>query len=169
MKFASSGIVIASEFPIIERARQPFARGSCAGFDCLSNKGLAFARIIVPSMPMSIDLFNTHMNSTRASRVSPRRHLAAHRKQSREAMGFIAARADLRTPTIFGGDFKHAPLRGAFRRIRPLEAADARSSLLSQPARSCDVRLSWGGDEPWMDTQDLQLFRSGAVVKIRPK
>lgn len=168
VKFASSGIVIASEFPIIERARQPFARGSCAGFDCLSNKGLVFARIIVPGVPLSIDLFNTHMNSARASRAPPRRHLVAHHKQSREAMRFVAAHADLRSATIFGGDFN---MRGWEERFVEF-AHQKRLTLvhrycLGQP-QACDVRMSWDGDEPWMDTQDLQLFRSGNDMKIRP-
>ncbi|WP_129586276.1 hypothetical protein [Sphingomonas montana] len=33
---------------------------------------------------------------------------------------------------------------------------------------SCDVRLSWDGDAPWMDTQDLQFFSSGERVRIVP-
>lgn len=32
----------------------------------------------------------------------------------------------------------------------------------------CDVRMSWDGDEPWMDTQDLQFFWSGSPATIRP-
>jgi hypothetical protein len=38
---------------------------------------------------------------------------------------------------------------------------------IEQP-RTCEVRMSWDGDEPWMDTQDLQLFRSGDILRIRP-
>lgn len=168
LRFASSGIVIASEFPVLARARQAFARGSCAGFDCLSNKGLVLARVRVPGVPGTIDLLNTHMNSSRASKVPTRRHLAAHRKQSREAMGFLAAHADLSTPTIFGGDFN---MRGSeerfagFARWKPLTLVHR--YCIEQPQR-CDVRMSWDGDEPWMDTQDLQLFRSGEKVEVTP-
>jgi hypothetical protein len=32
----------------------------------------------------------------------------------------------------------------------------------------CDVLMSWDGDEPWMDTQDLQFFWPGSVVSARP-
>jgi endonuclease/exonuclease/phosphatase family metal-dependent hydrolase len=168
LKFASSGVVIASEFPIVKRARQPFARGSCAGFDCVANKGLVSARIAVPGVPVPLDLFSTHMNSTRASRVPERRHLAAHRKQSQEAMGFVAAHGDPSTPTIFGGDFnmRGSPERFAeFARWKPLTLVHRYCLDQSQ---TCDIRMSWDGDEPWMDTQDLQLFRSSDVVTIRP-
>jgi endonuclease/exonuclease/phosphatase family metal-dependent hydrolase len=168
LKFASSGLVIASEFPVVAQARRAFASGSCAGIDCLSNKGLAFARIRLPGVPGTIDLFTTHMNSTRASRVPQRRHLAAHQKQSREAMGFLAAHADPKSPIIFGGDFnmRGSPDRFAeFARWKPLTLVHR--YCLDQPA-SCDVRMDWQGSEPWMSTQDLQLFRSGQVVQLRP-
>ena len=32
----------------------------------------------------------------------------------------------------------------------------------------CDVKMSWDGDAPWMDTQDLQFFASGNQVDVRP-
>jgi hypothetical protein len=168
IKLASSGLVIASEFPIFASVRQPFARGSCAGFDCLSNKGVVFARVAIPGVPATVDLFNTHMNSKRASRVSERRNLAAHQKQSREVLRFVGVHSDPETPTIFGGDFN---MRGSearfaeFARWKPLTLVHR--YCLEQPGR-CYVRMSWDGDEPWMDTQDLQLFRSGTMVKARP-
>jgi endonuclease/exonuclease/phosphatase family metal-dependent hydrolase len=168
LKVASSGIVIASEFPVVADARQPFARNSCAGLDCLSNKGLAFARVRLPGVPGSIDLFNTHMNSTRASRVPQRRHLAAHRKQSRELMGFLGVHGDPAVPTIFGGDFN---MRGSserfaeFARWKPLTLVHR--YCVEQP-EACDVRMSWDGDQPWLDTQDLQLFRPGEGMGLRP-
>ena len=28
--------------------------------------------------------------------------------------------------------------------------------------------MSWDGDEPWMDTQDLQFYADGRTVRIRP-
>jgi len=168
IKLASSGLVIASDYPVLASGRQPFARGSCAGFDCLSNKGIVFALVAIPGVPATIDLFNTHMNSRGASRVAERRNLAAHQKQSREVLGFVGMHSDPDTPTIFGGDFN---MRGSderfaeFSRWKPLTLVHG--YCLEQASR-CDVRMSWDGDEPWMDTQDLQLFRSGTVVKARP-
>ena len=32
----------------------------------------------------------------------------------------------------------------------------------------CDVRMSWDGDEPWMDTQDLQFYWPGSLISVRP-
>lgn len=33
---------------------------------------------------------------------------------------------------------------------------------------TCDIRMSWDGDEPWLDTQDLQGFDDGTHIKVRP-
>jgi len=30
------------------------------------------------------------------------------------------------------------------------------------------VHMSWDGDEPWVDTQDLQFFENGERVTVRP-
>jgi endonuclease/exonuclease/phosphatase family metal-dependent hydrolase len=168
LKLASSGIVIASEFPVRAQARQPFARGSCAGLDCLANKGLVFSRIQIPGVPVTIDLLNTHMNSMGASKVSVRRHLTAHWKQSREAMGFLASHADFATPTIFGGDFNMRASEGRFAEFAMWKPLMLVHRYCIEQAHRCDVRMSWDGDEPWMDTQDLQLFRSGTTVEVRP-
>lgn len=168
IKLASSGLVIATEFPIVQSERRPFAHGSCAGFDCLSNKGVVFARVAVPGIPAMLDLFNTHMNSMKPSKVPERRHLAAHRKQTRETLGFVHVQADLRTPTIFGGDFnmRRSEERFAeFARWKPLTLVHR---YCIEHRGACDVRISWDGDAPWMDTQDLQFFWSGSPVAIRP-
>lgn len=166
-KLASSGLVIAAEYPILRTDRRPFAKGSCAGFDCLSNKGVMAAEIAIPGVPEPIALFNTHLNSQGASRVPERRHTAAHRRQTAEIGRYISARGgDL--PVIFGGDFN---MRGSEPRF---EAFDSRHDLalvhrwcLAEPQR-CEIALSWDGDAPWLDTQDLQLFRPGERVAVRP-
>lgn len=36
------------------------------------------------------------------------------------------------------------------------------------PAAGCDIRMSFDGDAPWMDTEDLQFFGSGTRVQVRP-
>ena len=40
--------------------------------------------------------------------------------------------------------------------------------VCADAASGCDVRMSWDGDEPWMDTQDLQFFWPGDRVSVRP-
>lgn len=168
LHLTGGGIVIASRYPIVADARQPYGRRSCAGIDCLANKGVMLARIAVPGMPVPIDIYDTHMNSRGASKAAEPRNLAAHQRQAIEASRFIEDTHDDASPVIFGGDFnmRHSePRWGNFSRYQSLllvheVCADRRSG--------CDVRMSWDGDEPWMDTQDLQFFWPGIRATIRP-
>lgn len=168
IKFASSGILVAGEFPILEYRALPFAQGSCAGFDCLANKGMVFARVAIPGVPGALDLFNTHMNSMRASRVPAPRYHAAHAKQVREITDFMASTGAPGHPRVLGGDLnmRHSEQRFAeFSRLQPLTLVH---KYCAERAEQCEVLMSWDGDEPWMDTQDLQLFSPGNAVSILP-
>lgn len=167
LRLLSSGLAIASRYPIEASTSDPFSRGICAGFDCLANKGVLFARIAMPGVPVPIDVFNTHMNAQSASGVKPERHLASHNAQAVELAYFARNTWDRRNPIIFGGDFnmKQAPERyDVFNRLQPLVLVHEHCL----PEGQCDVRVSWDGDAPWLDTQDLQLFASGHDVRVRP-
>lgn len=164
----ASGLAIASRFPIIYSVSEPFSRKSCAGFDCLSNKGVLLAGVDIPGVPEPVQLFNTHMNSQGASRVPVKRHTAAHQAESLEMGMFLENERDPNAAAILAGDFN---MRGSSARFEvfdlmlPLRLVH---QYCSSGNSGCDVQMSWDGDEPWMDTQDLQLFSSGNRVDIRP-
>ena len=168
IRLMTSGLAIASRYPIVASVAEPYSRRTCAGIDCLANKGILMAHIAIPGMPVPIQLINTHMNAQGASRVSPARHLAAHNAETAELGTFMSRYWDQSLPTVFGGDFN---MRRAPRRFAPFWHSQ-RLALVHRfcidPANRCEVRMSWDGDEPWMDTQDLQLFASGARVVVRP-
>ena len=168
LKFASSGLVIAAEYPFVEMQAVPFRRGSCAGMDCLANKGIAFARMAIPGLPAPVDLYTTHMNSTGASRVPERRHLAAHNKQAREIADYVGLNSPPSLPVLFGGDFNMRGEPDRFEHFIRLHRLRLVHVYCTRFADACDVRQSWDGDEPWLDTQDLQLFSSGSALAIRP-
>lgn len=163
-----SGLYILSDYPIVRHSKQPFPRRTCAGFDCLANKGLLHARIVVPQVPSPIDLFNTHLNSRGSTGVSEDRSLLAHRLQIDETARFIEGRRDGQSPLIFGGDFNMQNAPDRFERFELRASWPIVHQYCAEPAAGCDVRLSWDGDAPWMDTQDLQGFDSGPVVQMRP-
>lgn len=168
LRLIGSGLAIASAYPIIWTDMRAFGPRSCAGVDCLSNKGIMLARIHVPGVPTPIDVFNTHMNSRGASRAPERRNLAAHDRQALEASEFIDLAHIDANPLIFGGDFN---MRGSetrwenFSRYQDLILAHR---ACAAPQSGCEVKMSWDGDDPWMDTQDLQFFWPGQLVTLRP-
>lgn len=164
-----SGLAILSRYPIIQTQSEPFGRRRCAGFDCLSNKGMIHARIAMPGVPEAIDLFDTHLNSQRASGVVPARHREAHRIQVGQLADFIVRYADPTIPAVLGGDFnmKHSAVRFEwFQDVQPFALVH---QYCLQHRQACDIRMSWDGDEPWMDTQDLQLFAPGRRVEMWPE
>lgn len=163
-----SGLAIASRYPILYAERHSYGKRSCAGFDCLSNKGILLARIAIPGVPTPVDLYNTHMNSRLASRAPHARNLAAHQRQALEASRFIDETDNDKIPMIFGGDFNMRAAQDRwdnFTRYQPMTLVHR---VCREPASGCDVRMSWDGDEPWMDTQDLQFFAGSETVTVRP-
>ena len=162
------GLALASVYPIVEVRKEPYGRRSCAGLDCLANKGMLMVRIAIPGLPTPVDLYDTHMNSRGASKVPARRNLEAHDRQALEASQFIDETHDDRYPMVFGGDFnmRHSQERwDNFTRYQPMTLVH---KACTDGTYKCDIRMSWDGDEPWVDTQDLQFFEGGDVVRIRP-
>ena len=168
LRIVDSGLVVASVYPIDLRAAEPFSRRACAGFDCLSNKGALFVRIAIPGLPDPLDLFDTHMNAQRASGVAPPRHLSAHEAQTLELADFIAERRDRDHPVILAGDFNMRNSAPRFNFFADRQPLDLVHRYCTQRRADCEVRVAWQGETPWMATQDLQLFHSGARVTVRP-
>ena len=166
--FLSSGLAIASDYPMTNVAYRPFARGSCAGFDCLSNKGVVYARLAIPGVPGTIDVYTTHMNSQRASGVSAERHIPAHERQTAELQRFSLDYGNQNGPAIAAGDFnmRNSDARYyTFTRKLPLENVHR---YCSENPTACDVRQEWPHDDQWRRVQNLQLYTSGDAVKIKP-
>ncbi|MDZ4382889.1 MAG: endonuclease/exonuclease/phosphatase family protein [Parvibaculum sp.] len=168
-KRAHSGLYILTDFPVVATASEPFSPRACAGYDCLANKGVAMVRLAIPQAGTHIDVFNTHLNSRRAAKVRLQRADNAHRYQVEEASEFLRIHREDRGPAIYGGDFN---MRNAPRRFEVFAGAKPAFELVHRYcARNrgrCDVRKSWDGDEPWMDTQDLQLFSHGDGIELWP-
>jgi len=164
----SSGLYILSDLPLVAVDRTPFPSRECAGFDCLSNKGVMHARLALPGAPAEIDLFNTHLNSRGHAGVSQERSLKAHNLQVDELHRFIEEKWDRKHPLIFGGDLnmRHAPARFAhFAEVMPYTLVH---QFCLRKGSGCDVKMSWDGDAPWMDTEDLEGFESGGGIAVQP-
>lgn len=168
LKLATGGLAIASRYPIVDEDGQPFGRRGCAGLDCLSNKGALLARIAVPGAPVPIDVFNSHLNSRKASGASRRRTLAAHAIQTVELSAFMAAVRERDNPTLLGGDFNMRGSEARFEFFDSLLPLNLVHRYCVEAPDACAVKASWDGDAPWMDTQDLQLFADGRRMTIRP-
>lgn len=168
LKLASSGLAIASRYPILEQEGEPFGRRGCAGLDCLSNKGVLFASLAIPGAPAAVDVFNTHLNSRKASRAPRKRTLAAHAIQTVELSAYLAARRDRDNPRILGGDFNMRGSEARFEFFDDLLPLTLVHRYCVEKPDLCQAKPSGDGDAPWMDTQDLQLFGDGRRMQVRP-
>jgi endonuclease/exonuclease/phosphatase family metal-dependent hydrolase len=167
-RLVDSGLMLATDHAIVDIVVEPFGRDSCAGFDCLANKGMMLATIHLPELPEPLFVLNTHLQSREYSGVPDGRSLYAHRRQVREMEAFLKRHWRGRGPLIYGGDFnaRASPDRFHFKYER-LPGELAHRFCRENPDR-CHVQLSWDSDEPWMDTQDLQGFADGPQVSIEP-
>ncbi len=167
-KFTSSGLYIFTDYGIDQVDQTPFGRNSCAGYDCLANKGVMLARIHIPDVPEPLQLFNTHLNARRAARVPLERTHQAYERQIVETGVFLSSAYNPTLPFIFGGDFNtRRSERRYTAKVEIMPGTDVRYHCTMNGGK-CDVRMSWDDDEPWMDTQDIQGFASGTRVKVEP-
>lgn len=167
-KLVSSGLYIYSNYPIQAVEMTPFGRNSCAGYDCLANKGVMMATIAIPGVPEPIQVMNTHLNARGASRVPIDRTHKAHARQLDEIHIFLGRHLRPDWPFIYGGDFntRGSDLRYARKTMNvPGTVVRYYCTVITT---DCDVRMSWDGDAPWLDTQDLQGFADGVGVHVRP-
>lgn len=167
-KVLNGGLYIYSKYPIVRAVSDPFSRRACAGFDCLSNKGALLASVEIPGAPSPVDFLTTHMNAQRASKVDIERTHVAHRLQTDEIAKFLTAHRGEGRPLIFGGDFNMKNASNRLEHFTYRKPYHIVRHYCVVTVSDCDVRMSWDGDEPWLDTQDLQGFDDGAVVKVRP-
>ena len=167
-KLMRSGLYVLSDFPVTEMVREGFARRACAGFDCLAAKGMMLVRVTVPGVPSPIDIFTTHMNSGGAARVSLERSAEAHRYQALEAAQFLDKHHMPDNPLIIGGDFNMRRNPERFDFFSTAIPYTIVHRWCVETSAGCDVKMSWDGDEPWLDTQDLQAFDDGKTVSVEP-
>ena len=104
-KSLNSGLAILSDFPLSDVETLAFGDQACAGFDCLANKGIVKASVDVPGYAAPVRLFNTHLNSRKASGVEIGKANRAFRRQLMIAARFVDDATDPASPMIFAGDF----------------------------------------------------------------
>lgn len=165
-KWRGSGLYILSNHPIVTQTSHAYR--FCAGLDCLANKGVMMVGVQPPGAPTIVQVANTHMNAKGAARVPRRRTQTAHHLQADELKRFLLKTRITDAPLIVGGDFnvKHSAVRYDY------VLGDYPFVVTSQYCKlnpgACEAKMSFDGDAPWLDTQDLLGAADGAGVTVRP-
>lgn len=165
-KWGSSGLWVLSNHPI--DWVKSHAYHYCAGLDCLANKGVMLVSLRVPGLPVPVEIADTHLNSKGASGVPRSRATQAHQLQADELKRFMQADRMPGAPLIVGGDFNvmHSPER--FDHVMADYPFQVVSRWCHQNRGACDTQISYDGDAPWLDTQDLIGFLDGDRVAVTP-
>jgi endonuclease/exonuclease/phosphatase family metal-dependent hydrolase len=166
-KWIDSGLVILSDYPIRRSARMAFPADTCAGFDCLAAKGVLVAWIDIPGLARPVAIADTHLNSRKASGVSPQRADAAYDHQLGDLHEFLRQTVAPETALVFTGDFNighSAPRRAAAQELQEIfhqdEAtlkAEQDSAALASPDIAAVLKRG----------KDKQFFRPGQNVPLR--
>jgi endonuclease/exonuclease/phosphatase family metal-dependent hydrolase len=175
----SSGLVIASDFPIVAAVSTPFPADACAGIDCLANKGVLLARIALPGTDVPLELVTTHLNAGRKSRTPPAHHLYAYRQQLKAFDRFLAQYGNPEAIRLIAGDFnvshsgdRLVALRGHAARwnVIPVTAMgkDKDAHECRSGAFSCRDGLPIASNVPLVHTLDWQFTGAAGGVAIQP-
>ena len=165
-----AGLLVATDFQIVEHFNFPFYEWECAGFDCLANKGQTLTRLRVPGLPDLLEVVTAHYNAKGASGVPIERAHEAHRLQLDAALEFLRTTSNFDLPAIWGGDMN---MRRSEDRIRYFVQQTGKglnevsSYCIENPDR-CDLNIRDNSDTPWFQTQDLQGWADGIRVSIEP-
>jgi endonuclease/exonuclease/phosphatase family metal-dependent hydrolase len=169
-KRLSSGLLIASNFPITESFKTPFHKWECAGIDCMANKGVVMARIEIPGAPNALEVVTTHYNSKASAGVPLQRTVDSHKLEVGATGEFLERVTNYDLPFIWGGDLNMkdsaARIDNFIKRFGE-NLNEVSSYCLENPDR-CDASIDWGTDRPWFETQDLQGWGAGKNITIEP-
>jgi endonuclease/exonuclease/phosphatase family metal-dependent hydrolase len=166
-KWGSSGLWVLSNHPI--EWVKSHAYRYCAGLDCLANKSVMLVAVQIPGLPTPVEIADTHLNSHGASRVPSKRYDEAHHLQAEELGRFLQAERTPGAPLIVGGDFnvRHSP--GRFDYVMTEYPFMVVSRWCHENPGACDTQISYTGDAPWLNTQDLIGFLNGDSAEVIPK
>lgn len=166
-KWGSSGLWVLSNHPI--DWVKSHAYRYCAGLDCLANKGVMLVSIQVAGLPTSVEIADTHLNSHGASKVPRKRYNQAHFLQTQELGRFLQASRTPGAPLIVGGDFNVRRSPDRFDKMMSDYPFVVVSRWCHERAGACDTQISYTGEAPWLNTQDLIGFLNGEAVEVTPK
>jgi hypothetical protein len=162
-KWLDGGLYVATDLPIVGASSEAFGADSCAGYDCLSNKGNVAMAINFPGAPDSAYIFNTHRNSREPSGVSIARAEAAHVMQTRENdLSLDPGENDF--AMIAAGDFNNyraGDRTGFFAAMPGFRLAAKGEGFAARAAPMTEAKA-------WHDAYDLIGYHSSNDLRIEP-
>lgn len=172
-KQLDSGLLILSDFPVVEIARAPFPADACAGFDCLAAKGVVLVTIDLPDKGR-VAVATTHFNSRGASLAPVEETARAFAAQSEFLAAFLDREWSADVPLVLAGDFNvgRRPFRIAAL-PRALSKVSGRSGLtegLRKIMAEDEAGIGRSPDARWirMRARDMQFILDSEHGSLLP-
>lgn len=165
-KIAGSGLYILSDYPIVDARYKAFDSDECAGFDCLSNKAIQFARVQTPFVDEPIDIVNSHFNSRGSAKAPGKIVLKAHKKQT-DVLVKLLSEFRQGYPIVIAGDFNTKQDKRYAYFSESVNLVDAGEVCLSNRA-FCMLADGTREDELLYRTNDKQFFEGSIGVRLQP-
>ncbi|KQZ64496.1 hypothetical protein ASD67_08490 [Sphingopyxis sp. Root1497] len=163
-KWLDGGLYVATDLPAMGVVSTAFGRDSCAGYDCLSNKGAQFLALPLPGAPEPLAIFNTHRNSREPAKVGIARAETAHMLQTKENDAFLTGFAASDTAMIAAGDFNNYRAGDRSGRF----AADPAFRLVGKGAGFAARPAPMTDHAAWKQAYDLIGYRSNDRLRVEP-
>lgn len=155
-KLTGSGLVILSDFPVLEAQHKAFDSDMCAGFDCLANKAIQMVRVAVPGLDRPLDIINSHFNSRRSAAAPKKLVFRAHQRQT-ETLEWFMHKLDQGNPLVLAGDFNTRE-KARYRYFRErIDLTDSAEACLAMDG-TCVVDSGTKVEEVLYDTNDKHFF-----------
>ncbi len=167
----NSGSYILSDYPILQTDHVPYGRNACAGWDCLANKAVLFGAIQIPGYEQPLNIFTTHMNSSKSSGVSKKKYVASRVRQVEILNIFIDQMLKEREgkAAIVLGDFNQFPDNEPYALLAStLGMKNAQEQCLLK-ADGCVVLSKESEADIFYHTPDHQFYQSGSEMILTPK
>jgi len=162
-KWLDGGLYVATDLPVMTSAATAFGANSCAGYDCLANKGAELLTLYIPGSDNVLLVFNTHRNAREPAGVPIARAEAAHVMQTSENDDFIRSGIE-EYAMIAAGDFNNyraGDKTGFFAADPAFRLAAKGPGFQARPALMTDAAA-------WRDAYDLLGYRSSGIVRVEP-
>lgn len=161
-----SGLIILSEYPIIEARGLAYDVNNSVGMDWNARKGAMYTKVRLPGLATPVEILDTHLQSDYDSASVPLSEtIPARRRQIGELGKWFRSLTNFERPVIFAGDFNTNPRVGDYSDITAQTSLrDAAEWCL--PPGQCAGNVN--PDEDRNTSVDHQFIRSGAKVRVEP-
>lgn len=162
---ARAGILILSRYPITKTQTVKYT--NCISWDCMTHKGVQFARIRIPGAPSELDVYNTHINSNPETdpTITYEDVEWMRSQQVQEIREFLWDTRTSHAPALFLGDFNLRPHYSSY---------DSFLAFISMfdAAADCSSRFRCTGapaqaiQEDYRQSIDRQFYASGTAPRM---